>query len=80
MVKKFVSGADRAKGMVLVTRTSPLEKVPKRTLGLSLFIVDLPNPAVEIVPIEKHGINYSESCAVYINDLRISTENLLGEG
>jgi acyl-CoA dehydrogenase len=76
--KMFISGADRARGMVLVTRTTPLDKAPKRTLGLSLFIVDLPNPAVEIVPIEKHGINYSKSCAVYLSDLRVPAENLLG--
>jgi acyl-CoA dehydrogenase len=77
--KTFISGADRAKGMVLVTRTTPIEKAPKRTLGLSLFIVDMPNPAIEVTPIEKHGINYSKTCEVYINDLRIPKENLLGE-
>jgi len=77
--KMFISGADRAKGALLVTRTTPLEKVPKRTLGLSLFLVDLPNPAVEILPIEKHGINYSKTFEVYISDLRVSEENLLGE-
>jgi acyl-CoA dehydrogenase len=75
----FISGADRAKGALLVTRTTPLEKAPKRTLGLSLFLVDLPNPAIEILPIEKHGINYSKTFEVYISDLRVSEENLLGE-
>jgi len=77
--KTLISGADRAKGMVLVTRTTPLEKAPKRTLGLSLFLVDMPNSAVEVTPIEKHGINYSKTCDVYITDLRIPRENLLGE-
>ena len=77
--KMFISGADRAKGMLLVTRTTPLEKVVKRTLGLSLFLVDLPDPAVEIIPIEKHGINYSKTFEVYISDLRVSEENMLGE-
>ena len=77
--KTFISGADRAKGMVLVTRTTPIEKAPKRTLGLTLFIVDMPNPTIEVTPIEKHGINYSKTCEVYINDLRIPKENLLGE-
>lgn len=77
--KMFVSGADRAEGMVLITRTTPLEEVAKRTLGLSLFVVDLPDPAVEVVPIEKHGINYCQSCEVYLSDLRVSKENLLGE-
>ncbi|MEM3597062.1 MAG: acyl-CoA dehydrogenase family protein [Candidatus Bathyarchaeia archaeon] len=77
--KMFISGADRARGMLLVTRTTPMEKAPKRTLGLSLFLVDLPNPAVEVIPIEKHGINYSKTCEVYISDLRLPKENLLGE-
>lgn len=77
--KTFISGADRAKGMVLITRTTPLEKVPKRTLGLSLFLVDLPNPAIEVMPIEKHGIHYSKTCEVYITNLKIPKENLLGE-
>ncbi len=77
--KMFISGADRAKGMVLVTRTTPFGKATKRTLGLSLFLVDLPNPAVEIVSIEKHGINYSKTFEVYISDLRVSEEAMLGE-
>jgi acyl-CoA dehydrogenase len=77
--KTFISGADRAKGMVLITRTTPLEKAAKRTTGLSLFLVDIPNPSVEVVPIEKHGINYSKTCDVYISDLRVPDESLLGE-
>jgi acyl-CoA dehydrogenase len=77
--KTFISGADRAKGMLLITRTTALEKAPKRTHGLSLFVVDLPNPAIEIVPIEKHGINYSKTCEVYLSDLSIPEDSLLGE-
>jgi acyl-CoA dehydrogenase len=77
--KTFISGADRAKAMVLITRTTPLEKAAKRTLGLSLFLVEMPNPAIEVTPIEKHGINYSKTCEVYISDLKVPKENLLGE-
>jgi acyl-CoA dehydrogenase len=77
--KMFISGADRAKGMLLVTRTTPMDKAPKRTLGLSLFVVDLPNSAVEIIPIEKHGINYSKTFEMYISNLRVPVENLLGD-
>ncbi len=77
--KTFISGADRAKGMVLVTRTTSLKKAPKRTLGLSLFLVDLPDPSIEIAPIEKHGIHYSKTCDVFISDLKLSKKNMLGE-
>jgi acyl-CoA dehydrogenase len=77
--KTLISGADRAQGMLLVARTTPMEKAPKRTLGLSLFLVDLPSSAVEVAPIEKHGINYSKTCDVYITDLHVPRESLLGE-
>jgi acyl-CoA dehydrogenase len=77
--KMFISGADRAKGMLLVTRTTPIEKATKRTHGLSLFLVDLPNPAVEIIPIDKHGINYSKTFEMYISDLRVPASALIGE-
>jgi acyl-CoA dehydrogenase len=75
----FISGADRAKGMLLVTRTTSLANVSKRTHGLSLFIVDLPDPAVEIIPIDKHGINYSKTFELYISDLKVDKESLMGE-
>ena len=77
--KMFISGADRAKGMLLVTRTTPLANVSKRTHGISLFLVDLPDPAVEIIPIDKHGINYSKTFELFISDLKVDKESLMGE-
>ena len=75
--KTFISGADRAKGMLIVARTTPKEKAPKKTLGLSLFLADLPHPAVEVNPIPKHGINYSHSCEVGINELELPEDTLM---
>lgn len=75
--KIFITGVDKAKLMVLVTRTSPYD--PKnKTFGLSVFLVDLPNEAIEITPIEKHGWNWEKTFNVYISDLRVPKENLLG--
>ncbi|MFW6150430.1 MAG: acyl-CoA dehydrogenase family protein [Chloroflexota bacterium] len=75
--KVLISGADRAKGMLLVARTTPRGEAGGRTLGLSLFLVDLPNSAVTVTPIPKHGINYSHSCEVGINDLMLPEEALV---
>ena len=75
--KTFISGADRARGMMVVARTTPKEKAPKRTFGLSLFLVDLPDPAVMVTPISKHGINYSHSCDVGISDLKVPDSALM---
>ncbi len=77
--KIFISGIDRAKGMLLVARTIPVDKAPKRTLGITLFLVDLPNKAVKWNPIPKHAINFSKTCEVSINDLRVPENAILGE-
>jgi acyl-CoA dehydrogenase len=75
--KTWISGADRARGMLLITRTTPKEKAPRKTFGLSLFLIDLPNPAVNITSIPKHGINYSHSCDIGINDLKVTEDALM---
>jgi acyl-CoA dehydrogenase len=75
--KTFISGADRAKAMLLVTRTTPKDKVVRKSLGISLFLVDLPNPAVKTNPIAKHGINYSKSCEMGISGLELNEEALM---
>jgi len=75
--KTFISGADRAKGMMVVARTTSKEKAPKKTFGLSLFLVDLPYPAIMVTPIPKHGINYSHSCDIGISDLKVSESALM---
>ncbi len=75
--KIFISGADRAKGMLIIARTTPREEAPKKTYGLSLFLADLPNDAIKVSPIPKHGINYSKTCEVSFNDLRLPENALI---
>jgi len=75
--KTFISGADRARVMVIVTRTTPKDKAPKKVFGLSLFLADLPSPAIEVSSIPKHGINYSHSCQVGITELELPEEALM---
>ena len=75
--KIWASGADRAQLMFLITRTTPLEKAPKKTFGLSLFAVDTPNPAIMVNPLAKHGINYIHSGEVGIMDLKVPEDALI---
>jgi len=77
--KAWISFADRADNMILVTRTTPRDEVDRGTDGISLFIVDMDDPGIDVSPILKHGINYSKSCEVFIEDVRVPEENLLGE-
>jgi acyl-CoA dehydrogenase len=77
--KAWITFSDRADNMILVTRTTPKDEVERGTDGISLFIIDMDDPGIEVSPIEKHGINYSKSCEVFIEDVRVPAENLLGE-
>ncbi|WP_226042686.1 acyl-CoA dehydrogenase family protein [Natrinema sp. DC36] len=76
--KAWITFADRADNMILVTRTTPRDEVDRGTDGISLFIVDMDDPGIDVSPIPKHGINYSKSCEVFIKDVRVPEENLLG--
>ncbi|MFU1783702.1 acyl-CoA dehydrogenase family protein [Haloarcula japonica] len=77
--KAWITFADRADNMILVTRTTPRDEVERGTDGISLFIVDMDDSDIDVSPIPKHGINYSKSCEVFIEDVRVPEENLLGE-
>ena len=77
--KAWITFSDIADYMVLVTRTTPREAVERGTDGISLFVVDVDDPGIEASPIPKHAINYSNSCEVTVEDVRVPAENLLGE-
>ncbi len=75
--KIFITGVDRAKVMMLVTRTKPYDP-ERKTIGITLFLVDLPNESIRYSAISKHGINYSNTFEVSINNLKVPKENILG--
>jgi acyl-CoA dehydrogenase len=77
--KAWITFSDRADNMILVTRTTPRDEVERGTDGISLFIIDMDDADIEVSPIPKHAINYSKSCEVFIEDVRVPEENLLGE-
>ncbi len=77
--KTWITFADIADNMILVTRTTPIDEGRNPTDGISLFILDMDDPGIETSPIPKHGINYSNSCEVFIEDVRVPAGSLLGE-
>ena len=77
--KAWITFADRADNMILVTRTTPRDEVDRGTDGISLLIVDMDSPGIDVSPIEKHAMNYSKSCEVFFEDVRVPKSNLLGE-
>jgi acyl-CoA dehydrogenase len=77
--KAWITFADRADNMILVTRTTPREEGDRDTEGISLFVVDMDDPNVDVAPISKHAMNYSKSCEVFLEDVRVPAADLLGE-
>lgn len=72
--KTYITNAPFADFMLLAARTSP-ELKPH---AISLFIIDLPDPAVSIHKLEKEGIRASETGLIHLDGLEVSDEALLG--
>lgn len=77
--KVWISKALESEKILLLTRTTPRDQVDKPTDGLSLFLTDLNRDHVEIRPITKMGRNAVSSNELFIDDLRVPAEHLIGE-
>jgi acyl-CoA dehydrogenase len=77
--KIWTSRAEHSDLMVLLARTTPVADVPKRTAGLSVFIVDMRDrgSSLQINPI-KTMINHSTT-EVFFEDLELPADALIGE-
>jgi acyl-CoA dehydrogenase len=78
--KVWTSRALHSDLMLLLARTTPVDKVKKRTDGLSVFLVDIRaalGKGLDIRPL-KAMINH-QSCEVFMNEMEVPAENLVGE-
>jgi acyl-CoA dehydrogenase len=75
--KTWITWSDKADKMLLVTRTTE-RKESDPAYGITLFLVDMPDPAIDVEPIPLHGMNTSHTCQLYINDLTVPAENVVG--
>ena len=77
--KVWTSRAEHSDLMLLLARTTPKEKVKKRTEGLSVFVVDMREArgnGLTIRPI-RTMINHATT-EVFFDDLEVPAENLIG--
>jgi acyl-CoA dehydrogenase len=77
--KIWTSTAQVADKVLLLTRTTPLDEVRKKTDGLTLFYTDLDRSRVEVRLIEKLGRHAVDSNMLFIDGLEIPVENRIGE-
>ncbi|MFN4177485.1 acyl-CoA dehydrogenase family protein [Phenylobacterium sp.] len=77
--KMWTTMAQRATKMLIVARTTPRDEVKKPHEGISLFYVDFDREKIHARPIPKMGRKAIESNAVFINDLHVPADALVGE-
>lgn len=77
--KVWISKAMESEKILLLTRTTKVGEVAKRTDGMTLFLTDLDRARVNIRPIPKMGRNAVTSNELFIDDLRVPVEDRVGE-
>ena len=78
--KVWISRVQHSDLMILLARTEPLEKVKKKSEGMSIFIVDLKDAigkGMSVQPIA-NMVNH-ETNELFFDNLEIPADNLIGE-
>ena len=78
--KVWISRVQHSDLMILLARTTPLDQVQKKSLGLSLFIVDIADAmanGMTVNPI-RNMVNH-ETNELFFDQLEIPAQNLIGE-
>jgi acyl-CoA dehydrogenase len=77
--KVWISTAQVTEKMLLLARTTPLDKVSKPTDGLTLFYTDLDRRYVNVREIEKMGRKAVDSNELFIDNLPVRAEDMIGK-
>ncbi|HEY8004091.1 MAG TPA: acyl-CoA dehydrogenase family protein [Phenylobacterium sp.] len=77
--KVWTTSAQRATKILIIARTTPRDQVKKATEGLSLFYTDFDRTRITATPIPKMGRKAVESNSVFIDNLPVPAEDLVGE-
>jgi acyl-CoA dehydrogenase len=76
--KIWISTAQVATKMLLLARTTPLERVTRKTDGLSLFYTDIDRARAEIRPIRKMGRHAVDSNMIFFDAMPVPASDLIG--
>ena len=75
--KVWTSRLQHSELMILLTRTTPLAEVKRKSEGMSIFLVDTKSKGLEVRPI-RNMVNH-ETNQVFIDNLEVPVENLIGD-
>ena len=77
--KIFISRAEQAERLLLITRTAPRSAGAKTTDGMTLFLAPMDRERIRVQPIPKLGRNAISTNMLFIDDLFIPDEDRIGE-
>jgi acyl-CoA dehydrogenase len=75
--KKWIGGAMEADFLIVLARTSPIER--SAIDGITMFIVPRATPGIHTRPIDTMGIRALEQCDIDFDDVHVPAEMVLGE-
>src|SRR3954464_8902382 len=77
--KIWTSTAQVANKILLLARTTPLDRVKRKSQGMTLFYTDLDKAHAEVRLIHKMGRHAVDSNMVFFEDMRVPVEDRIGE-
>jgi len=77
--KVWISSVEEAERILILARTTPLEEVDKRALGITTFLVDPDDPALDYDEIPSDLSFNDRAYNVYFDDLRVPESAVIGE-
>lgn len=77
--KIWITGVPQAHKMLVVARTTSIADAPRKTHGISMFMIDTDREGVSHTPIDKLGTNTLPSSQVFFDDVRVEPQELIGD-
>ena len=77
--KVWTTKALESERVLLLVRTTPADRVARRTDGMTLLLAELKRPEVRISAIDKAGRNAVATCEVVYDDLPVHVTDRVGE-
>lgn len=75
--KMWISNVEASQQILLLCRTSPMNP-ERKSEGVSLLVVDLPNDRIQRRPLEKMGNNHFDTNILFFDDVLVPVENRVG--
>jgi acyl-CoA dehydrogenase len=77
--KVWISNAHQAERMILLARTTPKDQCARKTDGLTVFFAPVDRDRITIRSIPKMGRNSVDSNELFIDELFVADEDVVGE-